>query len=178
VGYELHPETPGGGVPLAEYLREPAAVLGYVRTFAVGFGIKDLAPPSRLANTRRALAVAEHARDVGRLEPFCAAVYDAYWRAERGIESDDELAEIARAARLDPVAAIAAASDPLLLARVDHARQAAIDAGVTGIPTFEMRPASAAPARVSSRVVGCQRYEVLADAVRRAGGRRRTPPPG
>jgi predicted DsbA family dithiol-disulfide isomerase len=56
------------------------------------------------------------------------------------------------------------ARDPAALARVDGARRAALEAGVTGIPTFDIG---------DTRLVGCQRYEVLADAARRAGARRR-----
>jgi predicted DsbA family dithiol-disulfide isomerase len=164
VGYELHPGTPPGGIPLSEHLPAPEAMLGYVRTFAAGFGIVDLRPPTILASTRRALAAAQHARARGRLEPWRAAAFDAYWRQGRGIESDDDLAAIAREAGLDPAAIVAAAADPAALAEVDAARRAAREAGVTGIPTFDLGPV---------RVVGCQRYEVLAEAARRAGARRK-----
>ncbi len=164
MGYELHPETPPGGVPLAEYLPDPDAMLGYVRTFAAGFGITDLVPPERLASTRRAHAVAQVARDAGRLEGYRIAAFDAYWRRGGGIESDAELAALAREAGLGAADAVEAARDPRSLARVDAARRAALEAGVTGIPTFEFG---------SVRVVGCQRFEVLADAARRAGARRR-----
>ncbi len=164
MGYELHPGTPSGGVPLAEYLPDPDAMLGYVRSFAAGFGIGDLVPPLRLAPTRRALAVAQHARDAGRLEPFRAAAFDAYWRKGRALESDDDLAAIAREAGLEPAAALAAAGDAVTLARVAGARRAALEAGVTGIPTFDIG---------ATRIVGCQRYEVLAESARRAGARRR-----
>lgn len=176
VGYELHPGTPPGGVALSEYLRDAEGMLGYVKTFAAGFGITDLVPPERLANTRRALAVAEHARDVGRLEAFCRAAYDTYWRWSGGLESDADLAEVARRARLDPDAALAATRDAALLARVDAARKAAHEAGVTGIPTLDVEPDAPSASRVASRVVGCQRYEVLAEALRRAGARRRATP--
>lgn len=164
IGYELHPSTPPGGIPLAEYLPDAEGMLGYVRTFARGFGIDDLQPPTRLASTRRAHAVAQLARDTGRLVDWRIAAFDAYWRRGRGLESDDDLAALARDAGLDPLAAIAAAGDPALLARVDAARLAAAAAGVTGIPTFDVGGA---------RIVGCQRYEVLADAARKAGARRR-----
>jgi predicted DsbA family dithiol-disulfide isomerase len=164
VGYELHPRTPPGGIPIAEYLPAPTEMLGYVRTFAAGFGIDDLVPPRRLASTRRALAVAQHARDVGQLEPFRAAAFDAYWRKGRGLESDEDLVALAREAKLDPDAALAAARDPAAFARVDAARRAALEARVSGIPTFDIG---------GTRVVGCQRYEVLAEAARRAGARRR-----
>jgi predicted DsbA family dithiol-disulfide isomerase len=164
VGYELHPETPPGGVPLAEYLADADSMLGYVRAFAAGFGIGDLVPPQVLASTRRVHAVAQRARALGRLEPFRAAAFDAYWRRGRGLESDDDLAAIAREAGLDPAAAVSAASDEEALARVDAARREAVAAGVRGIPTFDVGLA---------RIVGCQRYEVLAEALRRAGARRR-----
>jgi predicted DsbA family dithiol-disulfide isomerase len=163
-------------MPIAEHLRDAEGAHAYVRSFAAGFGIVDLSPPSRLANTRRALAVAEHARDVGRLEAFNAAAYDAYWRRGEGIESDDELAAIARTAGLDAGAAVRCAHDPGLLARVDAARREALRAGVTGIPTFDFEPDEPGGARVASRVVGCQRYDVLAEAARRAGARRRDAP--
>jgi predicted DsbA family dithiol-disulfide isomerase len=173
VGYELHPETPPGGVALAELFRDVEGMHAYVKSFAAGFGILDISPPLRLANTRRALAVAEHARDAGVLERFNAAAYDAYWRDGRSIERDEDLAALARQAGLDPAAAVAAAGDPALLARVDAARREAKSAGVTGIPTFDVEPDAPGGGRVSSRVVGCQRYDVLVDAVRRAGARRR-----
>jgi predicted DsbA family dithiol-disulfide isomerase len=166
VGYELHPGTPPGGVPLAEYLPDATAMLGYVKTFAARFGIGDLVPPRLLASTRRAHAVAQRARDEGRLDAFRVAAFDAYWRRGRGLESDDELAALAREVGLDPRAALAAAVDPATLARVDAARREAAAAGVGSIPTFHVGEA---------RIVGCQQYDVLADAVRRAGARRRGP---
>jgi predicted DsbA family dithiol-disulfide isomerase len=154
-----------GGIPLAAYLPNAEAMLGYVRSFAAGFGIPDLVPPTHLPNTRRALALAELAREEGRLEELRALGFDAYWRRGLGIESDDDLRRMGREIGLDPEAAVAAASEPRLLGRVDAARRRAVEAGVTGIPTFDFGD--------SARVVGCQQYEVLADAARRAGARRR-----
>jgi predicted DsbA family dithiol-disulfide isomerase len=172
VGYELHPETPPGGVALSDHLPDADAMLRYVREFAASFGIADLRPPERLANTRRAMAAARRAREAGRLDAFTAAAYDAYWRRGAGIGSDEEIAAIASAAAVDPVAAVAAASDPALLGDVDAARRAAVAAGVTGIPTLDFAPGPGVSG-AGTRVVGCQRYEVLAEAARRAGARRR-----
>ena len=36
MGYELHPETPPGGVSLSSYLRDAEAMLRYVKEFAAG----------------------------------------------------------------------------------------------------------------------------------------------
>jgi predicted DsbA family dithiol-disulfide isomerase len=170
VGYELHPETPAGGVALAAHVPHAEAMLGCVKNFAAGFGIVDLVPPPRLVPTRRILAVAQLAREVGRLDALRAVAFDAYWRRGWGLESDEDLGWIAREADLDPAAALAAASDPARLAAVAEARREAIAAGVTGIPTFDF---FSAPGRPPLRVVGCQPYEVLADAAVRAGADRR-----
>jgi predicted DsbA family dithiol-disulfide isomerase len=163
-GYELHPETPPGGVPISELLPDPERMHAHVRAFAAGFGIADLAPPDWLPSTRRAHAVARHAQARGHLEAFRAAAFDAYWRAGKGLESDSDLAAIARSAGLEPAAAVAAAADEALLAQVDEAHRVARTAGVTGVPTFDIGEV---------RIVGCQRYDVLADAVRRIAARRR-----
>lgn len=165
MGYELHPETPTGGIPLATHLPNAEAMLGYVKSFAAGFGIPDLRAPAHMSSTRRALAVAELARDRGKLDAFRAVAFDAYWRRGWGIETDDDLRWLAREAGLEPGVAVAAAAEPALLERVDGARRKAQAAGITGVPTFDFGD--------GGRVVGCQRYEVLADAARRAGARRR-----
>jgi predicted DsbA family dithiol-disulfide isomerase len=148
-------------------------MLGYVKSFAAGFGIADLRPPSRLANTRRAMAIAEHARAAGRLDAFRTAAYDAYWRKGRDLSSDADLRAISAQAGLDPEAALRAASNPEVLARVDAAGRAAREAGVTGVPTLEVVAREARDEPMGIRVVGCQPYAVLEAAAKRAGARRR-----
>jgi predicted DsbA family dithiol-disulfide isomerase len=125
----------------------------YLGRFAATFGVQGLASHDRIPNTRRALAVAEFARDQGRLHPFRRAAMEAYWRGGRDIEEDAVLADCAREAGLDPAAALAAVGHPGYRARVDTMGEVARRAGVTGIPTFVMG---------DHRVVGCQPYEVLA----------------
>jgi len=94
-GYELHPDTPTDGLPLERFLPDAEAMIGYVAGFAARFGIRDLRRPMRLANTRRALAVAERARDLGRLDAFRAAAFDGYWRRGRDLGAPADLAAIA-----------------------------------------------------------------------------------
>jgi predicted DsbA family dithiol-disulfide isomerase len=125
----------------------------YLARFAATFGVQGLAPHDRIPNTRRALAIAEDARDRGRLHPFRHAAMEAYWRGGRDIEEDAVLADCAREAGLDPAAALEATRDPAYRARVDAMGEVARRAGVTGIPTFVMG---------AHRVVGCQPYEVIA----------------
>lgn len=71
-GFELHPGTPPGGVPLGQLFRGVPLDLLHARTrrFGASFGVEDFQPPDWLRNSRMALAIAEHARDEGRLEPW------------------------------------------------------------------------------------------------------------
>jgi predicted DsbA family dithiol-disulfide isomerase len=133
-------------------------------SFAASFGIRDLVQRERIPNTRKALAVAEFARDRDSLHPLRHAVMEAYWRGGRDIEDDAVLADCAREAGLDPRAALAAIGEPLYRGRVDAMGAEARRVGVTGIPTFIMG---------RHGVVGCQPYEVLAALAEAEGAARR-----
>lgn len=165
-GFELHPETPEGGVAIERLFGADrvAPMRQYMDRFAGQFGITDMRQPSHLPNTRRALAAAELARDQGRLAAFRKAAMDAYWRHGEDLEDDGVVRRIAAGVGLDPDGAVAAMSDPEYLARVDAVRRESINAGVTGIPTFFLG---------DEVVVGCQPYDTLAAAVERAGGLKR-----
>ena len=132
--------------------------------FARTFGITDMRMRERSPNTRRALAIAEYARDQGRLEPWRQIAMDAHWRRGLDLEDDGDLRALAAEARLDPDAAIAASRDGKYLARIDRRRAEAEELGVTGIPTFVIG---------NHGVVGCQPYEVLAQFVEAEGARKR-----
>ena len=165
-GFELHPSTPKGGLPLQRLF--PGRDLGQMhegtKRFAARFGVTNFQPPQRLQNSRRALAVAEWARATGRLEPFRAAAFDAHWRRGKDLEADADLRDIATAAGLNPDEALAAADDPAWLSGVDAKQADARALGVSGIPTFFFG---------EQEIVGCQPYEVLAAAADRAGIPRR-----
>jgi predicted DsbA family dithiol-disulfide isomerase len=145
----------------AERAREMAA---HLVAFAASFGVEGLAQRDRIPNTRKALAMAEFARDRGRLHPLRHAVMEAYWRGGRDIEDDAVLADCAREAGLDAREALAAIVDPAYRARVDAMGVEAQRVGVTGIPTFVMG---------HHGVVGCQPYEVLAALAEAEGAARR-----
>jgi predicted DsbA family dithiol-disulfide isomerase len=165
-GFELHPETPRGGMPLTELFRGAHLPSLHARTKAFGaqFGVRDFDPPDRLRNTRRALAMAEYARDQGVLEAFRKAAFDAHWRRGKDLEADADLREIAESVGLPAGAALRAADDRVMLERVDARQAAARKSGVSGIPTFDFE---------NVRVSGCQPLEVLAEAARRAGAKPR-----
>ncbi len=136
----------------------------YMRRFAESFGIRDMRQPDHLPNTRRALAVAEYARDQGRLTEFRHAAMDAHWRRGLDLENEGVIRVLAGEAGLDPEAAVAAMTAARYLDRVDDLRREAARAGVTGIPTFFLG---------DEVVVGCQPYPALAVAAERAGAKRR-----
>ena len=110
-------------------------------------------------------AVAELARDHGRLDAFRAAGMEAWWRRGEDLEDDAALRRLAGAAGLDPEAAVRAADDPAYLGRVDAIRAEAARRGVTGIPSFAFAG--------GPTVVGCQPYGILAAAAESADVARR-----
>jgi predicted DsbA family dithiol-disulfide isomerase len=165
-GFELHPSTPPGGVALSRLFPNAPLPAMHERTkrFAASFGVTGFEPSNWLWNSRKALAVAEYARDAGKLEPFRQIVMNAHWREGKSLERDEDLAAMAAGAGLDVAGALAAATDVALLARVDARQADAREHGVRGIPTFVFEDLA---------VVGCQPYEALAETAARAGVVRR-----
>lgn len=157
-GFELHPGTPKGGLPLTALFRgvDLPSLHARTRTFAETFGVMDFRPPDWLYRTRRALAAAELARERGQLEAFRGAAFDACFRQHRNIEDDDTLIHIAEAANLPSADVLTAADDPTYTARIDERQLQARTAGVSGIPTFVLG---------DRRAVGCQPYEALEAAL-------------
>lgn len=136
----------------------------HLRQFARGFGLEDMSSPDWLSNTRRALAIAEYARDEGKLDAFRDAATTVYWREKAGLDSDASLRRAATLAGLDADRALAAADDPVYQDKVDEHSAQGRAKGVTGIPSFFIGDAF---------VVGCQPYEILAQAARHAGAQKR-----
>jgi predicted DsbA family dithiol-disulfide isomerase len=135
-----------------------------LREFAASFGVTDLELPDHMPNTRRALAIAEYAREQGKLDAFRDAAMHAHWREGKNLEDEQDLRDIALGAGLEPEAALRAIGAKQYLQRVDAIREEASSVGVTGIPTLIIGRYG---------VVGCQPYEVIAQAAERAGARRR-----
>ncbi len=160
-GFELHPETPVGGMRVTDLF--PAARMAEMREFMKSFAARfdvEMNAPEHLPNTRRALAIAELAREQGRLDAFRDAAMEAHWRGGKDLEDDADLRAIATRAGIDPEAALQAADDQEYQGRVDALHAEAGSSGVTGVPTFFIG---------DQCVVGCQPYAVIMKAARRAG---------
>ena len=136
----------------------------YMKRFAASFGVEDFQQRDRIPNTRRALALAEVARDEHRLDAFRTRAMDAHWRDGMDLENDNDLRVIARDARLSSQAVELSKSNPSYLARVDAIREEANSAGVQGIPTFVIGKMG---------MSGCQPYDVFASFAERAAAKRR-----
>lgn len=182
MGFQLHPRTPRGGMKVSELFggRDMSAAHEQLRGFAQSFGV-EIRLSDRLPNTRRPLAMAEFARDQGRLHPFRDAVMDAHWSEGRDIEDGAVLREMAEKAGLNADEALAAADGPLMNARVDALGEEARRWGVTGIPTWFLLPEGwtpGAPLAPSGprpvRIVGCQPYERVLAGCMQAGVQRRS----
>ncbi len=144
-----------------------SGMAAYMKRFASQFGIDDFQQRERIPNTRRALALAEVARDEGKLEAFRTRAMDAHWRDGMDLENDVDLAAIALDSGLAENA-VERSRDPLILARVDDARDEASEVGVHGIPTFIIG---------NLGLSGCQPYEIFERFAIEAGAPPRVPRP-
>ena len=135
-----------------------------MQQFAARFGVEGMKRSRRTPNTRRALAVAEFARDQGKLDEFRTRAMDAHWQDSLDIEDSAVLAELAKASGLNSEKALLAAEDLTYLRRIDDQRLEYKQVGVGGIPTFVFG---------NEKVEGCQPYGVLAAAALRAGARQK-----
>ncbi len=141
-----------------------AQMRDYMKSFAARFGITDFRQPERIPNTRRALALAEVARDEGKLDALRRRAMEAHWRDGMNLEDDGDLRKIAADAELAADAVERSTSDPQYLERIDAIREEAGGIGVQGIPTFVVGQLG---------LSGCQPYDVLADFAAKAGAAKR-----
>jgi predicted DsbA family dithiol-disulfide isomerase len=167
-GFELHPETPPGGVPVSTFFPadQLAETQAYLTGFAAKFDIHDMQVSGHVPNTRRALAATELAREQGRLHAFREAAMFGFWQRGVDVEGDEGLRLLALESGLDPDGVVAAADDPVYLGRVDALRAEAKGRGVNAIPAFFFGDQRAP-------LVGCQSYALLASSAEAAGAVRR-----
>jgi predicted DsbA family dithiol-disulfide isomerase len=161
VPFELHPDTPAEGVNLAGYFRQDPATMARMYE-----GLKERAdelglplnPPPILANTHKALMLAEGARDAGKLDQLHMPLFQAYFVEGRNLADDDLLLSLAAKAGMDADAARAALTNPEYDQRIERSMAESRAYGVTGAPTFIIAE--------RFKVVGAQPYERLRDALR------------
>jgi predicted DsbA family dithiol-disulfide isomerase len=90
----------------------------------------------RVPNSHRALALAELARDRGRLEELHPRLFDAYWARGLDIGSDAVLVQEGVAAGLEEGEIAAALGDEGYAQRIAQETQQAISIGAGGVPAW------------------------------------------
>jgi len=136
----------------------------YMKNFAAQFGIDDFRQRDRIPNTRRALALAEVAREEGKLEPYRQRAMHAHWRDGLDLENDGDLHTIARDAGLSEDA-VEKSKDVTYLRRIEGIRDEANAIGVEGIPTFVIGRFGFS---------GAQTYDAFVRLAEKAGARKRS----
>src|SRR3954454_2449418 len=104
-----------------------------------------MAEPRAPPNSRRALALAEYAREEGRFEEVHRALFRAYWAEGRDIGSDEVLLEVAADVGLDPAEAGGRLDDPALLAAIEAQTARALECGAGGVPAWAIDEAVLVP---------------------------------
>jgi len=115
----------------------------------------------RVPNSKRALVLAEYAREQGRFEDVHRRLFRAYWAEGRDIGTDEVLLAVAADAGLDPDEAAARLGDPELLRVVDEQTQLALGHGAGGVPAWAIDERVLVP--------GAQPHEVFERILERLG---------
>ena len=137
---EIHPDTPPQGTTIdsLDYSHEQwKGMMDGLVEMAEEEGI-ILAPVSLLANSHRALLLAEAVKKEGREDFYKLnqALYEQYFLAGKNIGDDEVLSDIARASGVGDEILEAAWSDPEYEKTLQMNMSMAVKAGVTGTPTI------------------------------------------
>jgi predicted DsbA family dithiol-disulfide isomerase len=160
--FDLHPEYPPEGIPRAELERRYGA--GLAKRHAAMFeeaGLPHSEAIDKLPNSRRALMLAELARERGVFDVMHRRLFDAFWA--RGLDIGDErvLRAEGAAAGLDEGEIVDALQDPRYLERVVAETDAALGLGVGGVPAWVIDQRVLVP--------GAQPHDVFARVLERLG---------
>ncbi len=148
ISYEIHPETPPGGVLLERLLGPDIGQRQEgLRRRCDELGLPFI-PPRLLSNSRLAVEAAEFARDFGRHPEFHRAALAAYFARARDIGDPEVLGELAAEVGLDPVALGTELAAGRYADAREVAREEARRSGVTAVPTYTFTG--------GTRVVGAQ----------------------
>jgi predicted DsbA family dithiol-disulfide isomerase len=137
--FDLHPEYPPEGIPLAELHRRYGIGLGErdpLRDRFAADGL-DYNRPEIVPNTRLALRLSELARERGLHQPFHDRLMDAYWSEATNIADPDELRRLAAEVGLlaEDVERVIAEPAAYLDLVEDSTRQA-LSIGINAVPAF------------------------------------------
>ena len=137
--FDLHPEYPPEGIPLADLHRRYGIGVGACDPLRERFAAAGLEydRPEIVPNTRLALRMSELARERGLHDPFHDRLMDAYWSEATNIGDPDELRRLAAEVGLDAEDVERVITDPsAYLDLVQGSTRQAHSIGIDGIPAF------------------------------------------
>ena len=137
--FDLHPEYPPEGIPLADLHRRYGIGVGEADPLGDRFAASGLQynRPDIVPNTRLALRLSELARERGLHDRFHERLMDAYWSEAVNIGDADELRRLASGFALAPDDVERVIADPsAYLDIVKGSTSQAHSIGVNGIPAF------------------------------------------
>jgi predicted DsbA family dithiol-disulfide isomerase len=124
-------------------------------------GLPHSASLDRVPNSRRALMLAELARDRGSFEALHPRLFDAYWARGRDIGDEHVLVEEGAAVGLDEADVADVLSGERYLGRIEEQTRLAIELGAGGVPAWLIDERLLVP--------GAQPHEVFEHALERLG---------
>jgi predicted DsbA family dithiol-disulfide isomerase len=137
--FDLHPEYPPEGIPLADLHRRYGIGSGAQDPLRERFAAAGLeySRSDVVPNTKLALRLAELARELGVHQPFHDRLMDAYWSEATNIGDPDELRRLAADAGLDADGVERVLADPDAYADVvDGSTRQAFSLGINAVPAF------------------------------------------
>jgi predicted DsbA family dithiol-disulfide isomerase len=137
--FDLHPEYPPEGIPLADLHRRYGIGVGERDPLRERFAAAGLEynRPEVVPNTRLALRLSELAREHGLHQPFHDRLMDAYWSEATNIGDPDELRRLAAEVGLDAEDVERVIADPdAYLDLVEDSTRQAFSAGINAVPAF------------------------------------------
>jgi predicted DsbA family dithiol-disulfide isomerase len=137
--FDLHPEYPPEGIPLADLHRRYGLASGEHDPLRERFAAAGLAynRPEIVPNTRLALRLTELARERGLHAPFHDRLMDAYWSEATNVGEPDELRRLAAEVGLDADDVERVLGDPdAYLETVLGSTREAFRIGIDAVPAF------------------------------------------
>jgi predicted DsbA family dithiol-disulfide isomerase len=115
----------------------------------------------KVPNSRRALMLAELARDRGALDALHPRLFEAYWARGRDLGDPDVLVQEGSAAGLEPEEIVAALDSPEYARRIAAQTDAVLELGAGGVPAWVIDERVLVP--------GAQPHDVFDQVLQRLG---------
>jgi predicted DsbA family dithiol-disulfide isomerase len=160
--FDLHPEYPPEGIPRA-VLESRYGQGFHGRLFALfdEAGLPHAESLEKVPNSRKALMVAELARERGTFASIHPRLFDAYWVQGRDIGDEQVLVEEGAAVGLEEGDVREVLRDGRYMDRIEQYTQAAVQLGAGGVPAWLIDERFLVP--------GAQPYDVFTRVLERLG---------